>query len=536
MSPSPTALEDDEAGAAPPPAPPPRVRRSMLTFGSMLLFTAATTATALVTTPLLIGWLGEGRLGEERFGAWRAISDWYGYLTLLDFGVGGAMTPLLARALGRGDRRALRGALAAGVRAYLGIMALALVVGAAMTPLITWQVAVPPGLVGELRLAWLLALLSFLPTALAPFRTLAEADQRGYRVNLLMTVQCLLITALSLALARAGWGVAGQALAFSAGIGAFFLLLAWDGLRSGPAPPPSALLERPDRETWRALWALSLPSLLINFSGRVSLLTDNIVTAGILGTVAVTSLVVTQRLATLAMAVLQAIGNSSWAALADLHARGDRDAFNRRLVELTNLVAVLGLAALGPIVAYNRDFIRLWMGPGFSYGGDVVIAVAALNALVGALLSLWGWCFTGTGHVRRMTVPLIVSAAVNLMASVALTRRFGLVGPLLGTTTAYLAVNCWCFPLLMRRVFGLSPRALARAVAVPAAWGVPYVAGLWALTRVHRPRGWAGLAAEMSAAALGFLALGAVAILSPTDRDLWRRRLKAILPGKPPGA
>jgi O-antigen/teichoic acid export membrane protein len=495
----------------------------MLTFGSMLLFTAATTATALVTTPLLVRWLG-----EERFGAYRAVNDWYGYLTLLDFGVGGAMAPLLARALGRGDRRALRGALAAGVRAYLGITALALVVGAAMTPLITWQVVVPPGLVGELRLAWLLSLLSFLPMGLAPLRTLAEADQRGYRVNLLMTVQCLLITALSLLLARAGWGIAGQALAFSAGIMTFFVLLAWDGLRAGPAPPPSALLERPDPEVWRAIWALSLPSLLINLSGRVSLLTDNIVVVGILGAAAVASLVVTQRLATLTMAVLQAIGGASWAALADLHARGDRDAFNRRLVELTNLVAVLGIAALGPIVAYNRDFVRLWMGPGFPYGGDRVVAVAAFNALIGAVLSLWGWCFTGTGHVRQVTVPLIVSAAINLAASVALTRRLGLVGPILGTTTAYLLVNGWCFPLLLRRVFGVAPGALARALAVPAAWGVPYVAGLWALTRAHRPWGWAGLAAEMSAAALGFLALGAVAILSPTDRDLWRRRLEAL--------
>jgi hypothetical protein len=59
-------------------------------------------------------------------------------------------------------------------------------------------------------------------------------------------------------------------------------------------------------------------------------------------------------------------------------------------------------------------------------------------------------------------------------------------------------------------------------------WGVPYALGLWWITHVHQPWGWPGLIAEMSLAALGFLVLSGAAILSPTDRALWRLRLLGL--------
>ena len=127
-----------------------RTQRSLLNYASGILFTVATLLTAFFTTPLLVGWLGDARLG-----AYRMIIGWYGYLTLLDFGLGGLLSPLLARALGKGDTHALRGTLATGTRAYLRLTLLILCVGLAMTPLVVWQVGVPSSLVGSNpRSAW----------------------------------------------------------------------------------------------------------------------------------------------------------------------------------------------------------------------------------------------------------------------------------------------------------------------------------------------------------------------------------------------
>ena len=115
-----------------------RTRRSILNYATTIAFTVIVMATSLVATPLLLRWLG-----QERFGAYRMIYDSYGYLTLLDLGLGGALAPLLARAIGRGDRRGLRNVMAAGMRLYLGVALAALVVGLAATPVIVHLVMAP---------------------------------------------------------------------------------------------------------------------------------------------------------------------------------------------------------------------------------------------------------------------------------------------------------------------------------------------------------------------------------------------------------
>jgi O-antigen/teichoic acid export membrane protein len=512
-----------------------RTQRSILNYASGMLFTVATLLTAFFTTPLLVGWLG-----GVRFIAYRTITDWYGYLTLLDFGLGAALSPLLARALGQGDTQTLQGTLATGIRAYLRLTLLILAVGLAMTPLIVWQVQVPRALVGDLRLAWIVSLLSFLPVGLAPFRTFAEARQRSYWVNVLMTVQCLLITALSLLFAWAGWGMTGQAWAFSLGIMAFFLMLAWDGLKRHPELLGSVLTAPSNREIRMAIWGLSVPSLLLSLSGRIGLLSDNLVAIGILGADPALSLFLTVRLASLVQVQLQSIGASSWAGLAELHARGDHDTFNRRLVELTTLVAVVGVAALGPIAAYGQPFFHLWMhGKPVVFGGNKVIIIASINAFLLGLFSLWGWCFAGTGQVRRLVAPTIVATVINLAASLLLTRWLGLIGPALGTLAANVTISLWWLPIQLRAVFGVSLRALFRAVAWPLVWGVPYAGALWWVGHVHKPWGWPGLIAEMGVAALAFLVVSGIAILSPTDRALWRLRLlsmAALMRGRAAGA
>jgi O-antigen/teichoic acid export membrane protein len=279
---------------------------------------------------------------------------------------------------------------------------------------------------------------------------------------------------------------------------------------------------------------------MITVSGRIGLMSDNLVAGGFLGPATVTSLYLTVRLPGLAQAQLQSIGGASWAGLAELHARDDRETFRRRLVELTTLVAVLGIAGLAPIAAYGRHFFDLWMrsarGEPVAYGGDAAVLIASANALLLGLFSLWGWCFAGTGQVRRMVAPSIVATAVNLAASLLLTWRLGLVGPVLGTLVANLTISLWWLPLLVRRDFGVSLRSLFGAVARPLAWGLPFGAALgWAAVS-HRPWGWPGLAAEMGGAALGFLAFSYAVILSPTDRALWRLRLEGLLRPRKAGA
>jgi O-antigen/teichoic acid export membrane protein len=500
-----------------------RVRRSLLNFATTGLFMTVTMVVSLKATPYLTRWLG-----NDRYGGYTVVSQAYGYLTLLELGLGGALGPLLARAVGRGDERSLDEAIAAGARAYVRVALLTLAAGLAATPVIGWFARdLNAAGLADLRTAWVVGFASFLTLPLLPLRTVVEARQLGYVVNLMLVVQSVLITGLSLTLAAFGWGITGQAMAQVAGSWAFSLGLAAGVCHSRPGLVRKVIATPTGLETRRALRSLSWPALVLNVSGRVSVLTDFLVVGALRGAAPVASFKLTQILVTMGLSMLQAIGGATWAALAEMHARGEHETFNRRLVEITRSIAVLAVVGLVPVVAYSRAFFRLW-SPGPQYAGDAVVALAAINAFLLAEQSLWGWCFAATGRLREVVAPVVAAAAVNIILSVGLTYRYGLTGPLLGSTLAFTGVGLWALPRQLRRSFGTPVRELARAVGIPTAAGVLSACGLWRFAVTHEPTGWPGLVAAMTASALAMLVLSVAALLTPQDRALWRQRLLAL--------
>jgi O-antigen/teichoic acid export membrane protein len=504
-----------------------RARRAALNYATGVLFTAVTMVVGLVALPFLLEWLG-----EERYGAWRAATDWYGYLSLLELGIGGALLPLLARAVGQDDRAATRMTMGAGIRAYARQTGLMVLGGLILVIAIRYLVPVSEYNRPDITRAALVATAALLLTPLLPFRHLTEARQQGYRVNLLLLFQSLIITSAALLLAYSGWGITGQMLALLLGGVFFFGVLTAGELRRDPGMARAALGTVRQSEAWRELWQLNRPTLIRQLCGRVSVMSDRIIVAALLGPAMVVPLFVTQRLAELAQGQMQGIGTATWAGLAELNTRGERDTFNARLLELTGLVAAWSIAVLAPIAAYNHHFVSLWVG-GERYAGNLVTVVVCVNGLLLALITLWDWAFGGTGLVARLVRVSIVSTVINLGLSLSLTPRFGVAGPLLGTMCATLLTAAWYVPVLLRRTFGIALGALARSIALPLAWGVPYVLALWHLAHSRAAIGWGMLALEMAAGVLAYLAAWWLLMLSAEQRAVNLARVRSVLRGGP---
>jgi O-antigen/teichoic acid export membrane protein len=501
-----------------------RTRSSIYTYFSGIGYQAITLLLAIVTTPLLLRWLG-----EERYGAFRVILDWLGYLALLELGLGGALCPLLAKAVGNGDAVTIRQTLAAGMRAYLWVSVLALVAGLGLALVIPRLIPISAAHAPDLRQAWLVALAGLLVMPLSPCRALAEASQRGYWLNGLCILQSLVITGAALLLGRAGWGITGQCLAVALGALFFHGTLAWMAFRHCPGILTSVFEATPNREALQAIWKLNRPTLVRQVCFQVSVLSDGILVALLLGPRMVVPLFVTQRLALLAQAQLRGMGSATWAALAELHVQGQPETFNRRLIELTSVVSLLGMGVLVPIVAYNEHFVTRWVGNQF-YGNDFIALVTAANTYLLSIFTLWTWCFVATGHVRRLLPVSIISAVINVAVSLLLIRLVGMIGPVLGTLIAYVATSLWHLPGLLQRVFGTPPRELARSITMPLLLGLPYGAGLWWIAHSHQPPGWLALLAEMGAAAILYWAFAWVVIVKRSERTTWIARVREALP------
>jgi len=499
-----------------------RTRRSALSFASEIGRTGITLVVGLVATPFLLDWLG-----EARFGAHRTAVDWVGYLILLELGIGGALLPMLARAFGSKDAGEVRATLVAGTRALGRVTLVALALGGALAFFITRLIPVGDTLAGDLRWGFVLGVAGLLFLPFSPLRTLQEARQRSYVVITLLLLQSLLITGLALLFAWKGWGITGQFAAALIGGIPFFMALAWMAKRAYPGILRSLFTDRADASASRSLRRLSPPTFVLNLCGRVSVMTDNIVVAFVLGPAIVVPFFITQRLAALFQGQLQSLGNSSWAGLAELHVQGQRNVFNERVIDLTRIIAVVGMAGLIPIAVYTEQFVRLWVGSA-RYAGDAVTLLAALNAYLLAIVSLWGWCFNGTGHIRELVPASVVATVINLTASLALVKPLGMAGPLLGTTLGFVAVSVWYLPVLMHRVFGTNALRLARTVALPLIVGLPYGAGIRWIALAQSQPGWIELALSMLAAAMLFVLLCWFLILKESERRLHMEQIRAV--------
>jgi O-antigen/teichoic acid export membrane protein len=500
-----------------------RTARAFSTYVTGVGLTGFMLVASFFSTPLLLRWLG-----DSTFGTFRLASDWLGYLALLEFGLGGALPPLIARALAKNDEAGVRALVATGVRAYGRVLLWTLGVGFLAVAALPLLLELPPEASRDLWLGGALGLLGSLCLPLAPMRALAEASQRGALVNKALFVQSLLILGASLGFARAGMGLTGQFLAVAIGTLFFSLLVTVDALRRYPGLLSRGTLATVDTEAERELRQLNRPMLVLNVTGRVSLLTDNIVVALLLAPALVVPLVLTQRLIGVVQTQLQSIGNASWAGLAELLARGEQERFRERVVELTQLIAVLSMAALAPLAAFNNHFVRLWVG-GQHDAGLLVTASACVNAFCLALISFWVWCFGGTGQIARILPLKVAWSVLNLVASVVLTYYVGIAGPVLGTLVSYLGLSFWVTPLWVQRTFQIPALTLLRAATMPLLYAVPYVAGLYLLAQRFPLPNLLAVGAAGGAAGLGFLGLWWVFGFNGQERARNRERLAHVL-------
>jgi O-antigen/teichoic acid export membrane protein len=361
-------------------------------------------------------------------------------------------------------------------------------------------------------------------TPLLVFRSLAEAQQRNYLFTGLLAMQTMLTAGLCLGAAWAGWGLPGQTLATALAQVPAVLILLWNGVRTyGGIWSASA-----DPGAKKTLWAISRPTFVHGISDRLSLVSDNIVIAWILGPRAVVPFFLTQQLVALAQFHLKGISNATWAGLVELHSQRQNALFQSRLLELTGTVSALAMAVLGPIAAYNQHFITYWVGSG-NFAGEPLSIIATVNAWFWSIYSLWGWVVFGTGHIGRWAPYAVVFTMVNVIVSVVATLELGVLGPLLGTLAGFILINAWALPRLLQQVFGISSCTLWRTALAPLPWGLSYAALLWLLARIHRPWGWFGLVLEIGCAAFGGLALWWTLSLNQDARIQWRYRLKSVL-------
>ncbi len=501
-----------------------RTSRAILSFSSGLAFMALTLVLSVTTTPILLE-----LLGDERVGAFRALTDWASNVLILELILSTSLLGMFSKSVSESKQslEAVFSAAAVGYR-YVAIGSIAFSLLAYSQ--IEKMVPVPQELVAELKWAWLVLLLSGLVVLLGPIRPYLEAQQRSYSVSLVLALQSITITAVSILCAWFGWGIPGQAMGSLAGTAvlATGLLLALN--RFGKGLPWRLIVPKATGTELRRLVNLQWPSVGLRVSGQLGMMSDNIVVGIMLGPAAVVPFVLTQRIPQVVQMILQMVGSSTWAGFAEIYHTGQKLLLSKRVIEVTKLLSILGAAFFGPVIVFNERFIEIWVGE-TRYGGLELTLLACANIFFLAFGTFWGYLFVGTGKMKEVAGIGITSGVFNLILSILATWYLGILGPLVGSLVSQICITFPAYVILLRKHFDVSSRRLIMACFLPFAPAIPIIGFAFQLARLNKP-GLFVLGLEAALLCCVVVVLQWCLVLSTENRNDLKLRFIAIMPIK----
>ncbi len=274
----------------------------------------------------------------------------------------------------------------------------------------------------------------------------------------------------------------------------------------------------------RKMFSISFWIFLLNLEVTAIFNTDNIVAGAVLGTSAVAA----YQVALGPASALQTAGDQfnmvSLTAAASLRSASASSELHRLLFEATRLVAAVVMPAVVVFALWGRQLLSLWVGRSFvpSYSTLVVLS---LGMLVASLGGASGTIMIAFDRVRVVALVGLAEATANIVLSVLLARRIGIVGIAFGTTIPITLFTFVYYVPLACRLVGIKYHRLLRRLILPATVNAILYGSLRLLE--SKPPSFPNLPTLIAAAAGVFVvSLGACVLLDPLERATYVRMLR----------
>jgi O-antigen/teichoic acid export membrane protein len=435
-------------------------------------------------------------LGASQYGLWMLVASLTYYFQLLDLGYGSGLVRHVADADARGDVNRVNSILSTFVVVYSGLGLLAC---AGTIALMLWAVPKFPHLSapdirrGQLVLA-MMGVRMAIGFPMTVFGAATTARQRFALNNVVAIIVALANGAVTYLVLAAGHGLL-TLVASTTMLGIVsYAAYAWTARRAFPE-----LRIRPssfNRALVRDVTTFSMYLFIIDIAIQIGFNLDNVVVGAALGTSAVAVYAVTLRLADYQRQLCNQFNGFLFPIVVRFRAAGSDDALKEMLIEGTRIALVLVTGVTIGVIGFGAPLIVRWMGPGFE-AGVVPLYVLAITGVVLVGQGPLGNILLGTGRHRLVAFVSLGEAVANLILSVILVRRYGMLGVAVGTAVPVVLANLFILlPAACRQVSLPVNRFLRLVLAAPATAAVPAIAACVALRLRYPPASLAAILAE----------------------------------------
>ncbi len=481
-----------------------------------------------IGTDILIGLVllphNVAHLGKSEYGLWMLVASVTTYASLLELGYGGALTKYVARYRALRDPLALNQIVSTTLALYtgIGLVVYAVAVGVAFNLDHLFNISAAQAATGRTVLLILGAYVAA-TFAFRPFGTIPAGFQRTHWSSFVSVGTSAAVAVVNVAVLAAGYGLVPLVAAIT--IVRALGLFAYRAVAYYTFPALQVRFAHVRLDRLRELTGFSVYMLLLDVGWKMSFSSPPVIIGAILGSAAVASWTVAERLGQAALRMTNQMNDALFAVIVDSDARR-AERLRTILVQGTRMSLASVIPVGGGMALLAHPVVMAFVGSEFS---DAVAAVQALALMVivrgGFATSLT--MLKGAGGHRVATVGSLAQAAATVVLGALLVGPLGATGAALGLAVPVAAVHLALFLPAACRLAGVPVEAVLRQGVWPAVWPAGGAAAVFFALRGAFGSGlWPGLF-YLAAAVLVYLAGFALAI-GPVDRRFYGSKLREV--------
>ncbi len=436
------------------------------------------------------------KLGDEAFSLWVLVFALTGYFGLLDLGIRSSIVKYTAKFMATDDMNRLSSYLSTSMAFYIAIGAVILSATTAGFFYLPLLFRIPAGSLVPARMLLLLSGAGIAVTfPLTVFAGALEGLQKFSWLQLsqigIALVRALLII---VALTNGGGLLAIGAITVAMNILSYlvFTCIALHAL------PVRLSARRVEWRVFREIAGYGVFAFAILAAEKLRFQSDAMVIGALVSTTAIASFSIAARLVEYSSYAVRSMSQIFTPMSSQFDAAGDLARLQRTFVAGNRASAFIIFPLSVALIVVGRSIIEAWVGARYVDSYSILVLLIVPRTLYLAQ-STSIRILLGMGRHRVLASVLLLEGAVNLLLSLFLVRRMGVVGVAWGTAIPLACTSLLFLPRHLCRALDVPLRTfLTRAYRLPLILGAAQAAVLWFVSHVFSAHNYVGVLLQIA--------------------------------------
>lgn len=403
---------------------------------------------AFIMSPIIIR-----SLGDTNYGIWSLMTSISGYLTLLDLGIGSAVTRYVSKSVKTGEKKYVcqifNSALALYVIIGCFIMLFSPLIGLGAAEIIK-QKGVPNATLVHLAMVICADVALFLVGA--AYRGFYQGVQRYDLVNAVTIGLTVLKAVVFFFLLRAGYGI--LALGYVIVFGDLLALAGYNWMVRFTNMTLEYSFKAIHREDVSTLISYSKFTFINMMANQMIYYSDSFVIGAFISAAAITYYSIGWSLVEYLKKFCVSFARVLVPVFSEMEASNSEDGMRHLMIAGGRASLYLSLPFCVALLLIGDQFISLWIGKSYADIAYPILAILLIPQFFEIPQQINCSLLFGVGKHRFLSYANTISGLVNLVMSILLAIRYGVIGVAIGTAVPQLVLNAVIIPWYVCRETG----------------------------------------------------------------------------------